>query len=328
MGIKVKDGEGQYASFDSQYQVETDERAGVVQKRILVPNSVVPWSITELTMDNVKITHAQSQIDQNIVLRTEQEIPTVDLFVQLSGQSQIRRSHQPNRQYQNGQCNVVYSPAYEGELHLGGPAISTFAVQFAAPYFQRFLDGQIGFFDRLAEGMDRGLMRTLTPYNPLVTPTMKAILYDVLHCPFTGFTKRLYLEGKLLELLALQIDQSNTNQPSQTTLRPDDVDKVMAVREWLTEHFLQSITLVDVARLVGLNDFKLKKGFRELFKTTVFGYLTDLRMNHARQLLLDGEQTVTEVSDTLGYQHVHHFTHAFRKHFGYLPSALRSMSIY
>ena len=325
MGIKVKDGAGRYASFENRYQVDTDGQAGVVQKRILVPNPVVPWSITELVMDNVKITHAQSQIDQNIVLRTEQETPTVDLFVQLSGQSQIRRCNQSNRRYQSGQCNVVYTPAYEGELQLSGPAISTFAVQFSVPFFQRFLDRQTGFLDRLAEGIDRDQMRSLAPCNSPVTPAMKAILHDLLHCPFKGFSKRLFLEAKILELLALQVDQISLNQSARpTAFRPDDLDKIIAVREWLTEHFLQPITLPEVARLVGLNDFKLKKGFRELFNTTVFGYLTALRMSHARRLLLDGGQTVTEVADALGYQHAHHFTHAFRKHFGYLPSKLHT----
>lgn len=325
MGIRVKDGTGQYASYENRYQVETDGLAGVVQKRILVPSPVVPWSITELVMENVKITHARSQIDQNIVLRTEQDVPTVDLFVQLSGQSQIRRCGQPDRYYQPGQCNVVYTPAYEGELQLGGPAVSTFAVQFSAAYFRQFLDGTVRSLDRLAEGMDKGQMRGMAPGNSLVTPGMKAILYDMLHCPFSGFARRLFLEAKGLELLALQIDQLSMGYLGRSTaLRPADVDKLMAVREWLNEHFLQPITLPEVARVVGLNDFKLKKGFRELFNTTVFGYLTDLRMSYARQLLLDNKQTVTEVADALGYQHVHHFTHAFRRHFGYLPGTLRT----
>jgi AraC-like DNA-binding protein len=219
----------------------------------------------------------------------------------------------------------VYTPAYEGELRLSGPAVSTFAVQFSAPFFQRFLDGQVGPLDRLAEGIDKGQMHALAPVNPSATPTMKAIMYDVLHCPFKGFSKRLFLEAKVLELLALQIDQTGAGYSSPTTaLKPDDVDKLLAAKEWLNEHFLQPITLLEVARLVGLNDFKLKKGFRVLFNTTVFGYMTNLRMSHARRLLLDNRQTVTEVADALGYQHVHHFAHAFRKHFGHLPSELRA----
>lgn len=329
MGIKVQNGAGRYASFENHYQVDTDEPAGVVQKRILVPSSVVPWSITELAMDHVKITHARSQIDQNVVLRTEQEVPTVDLFVQLSGQSLIRRSQQPNRQYRGWQCNVVYTPGYEGELHLSGPAVSTFAVQFAAPFFGRLLSGSVGCLERFVEAIERGQMRALTPHNAPVTPTMHAILYDVLRCPFTGLTKRLFLEAKLLELLALQIDQMGTGQSDPVTaMLPEDADKLVAVREWLNEHFLQATTLSEVARLVGLNEFKLKKGFRTLFNTTVFGYLTNLRMNHARRLLLDSGQTVAEAADALGYEHVHHFSHAFRKHFGYLPSELRGQPTY
>lgn len=72
--------------------------------------------------------------------------------------------------------------------------------------------------------MNRGQMRSLTTYNPLVTPTMKAILYDVLHCPFNGLMKRLFLKAKLLELLALQTDQVSAGQAARTTaLRPADV---------------------------------------------------------------------------------------------------------
>ncbi len=325
MGIKVKDKTGQYASFESLYQVNADGQAGVVQKQIVVPNPVVPWSITELVMENVKITHALSQIDQNIVLQTTQDSQTVDLFVQLSGQSQIRRSNQSDRRYRSGQCNLVYTPSYEGELNLGGPAVSTFALQFSAAFFRPLLDEKVSSLACLAEAMDKGKMHALTPHNPLVTPKMKAILYDLLHCPFKGFSRRLFLEAKVLELLAWQMEQIGANRSEPTgVFRPDEVDKLVAVKEWLDDHFLQPITLLDVCRLVGLNDFKLKKGFRVLFNTTVFGYLTELRMSHARHLLLESGQTVTEVADALGYRHGHHFTHAFRKHFGYLPGKLRA----
>ncbi|RIV21524.1 AraC family transcriptional regulator [Fibrisoma montanum] len=327
MVIKAKDGAGRYISYESKYQVETDERAGLTQKQISALNAGIPWSITELVMENVKITHALSQTDQDIVLRTEQNEPTVDLFVQLNGLSNIRRCHQANRHYQSGQCNLVYTPAYEGDLHLQGPSVSTFAVQFSPGLFRRFLDDQHGidFLDSLAEDMDKEKAHSLAPFNPSATPAMKAILYAFLNCPFVGLTKRLFLEAKLLELLALQIEQVSATQSRPATgLRKDDVDKLITVRNWLDEHFLQPTTLLEIARSVGLNDFKLKKGFRTLFNTTVFGYLTDLRMNHARQLLLERQQTVAEVADTLGYQYVHHFSHAFRKHFGYLPSELRA----
>ena len=291
MIIRAKDEAGQYTPFEGRYQTQTDVPAGVVQTRILVPSPFVPWSITDLTMPNVQITHASSQIKQNMVLLTEQAAPTVDLFVQLSGHSLIRHDGQSDRAYGSGQCNLVYTPAYAGELQLSGPAISTVAVQFSPVFFGQFLDEPVSSLSRLAEGMASGQMHVLTPGKLLVTPAIKAVLHALLHCSYQGLVKRLFLEAKQIELLALLIDQADKQPVSRpTVLKTYDVDKLMAAKEWLDEHFLQSVTLLGLARLVGLNDFKLKNGFRLLFDTTVFGYLSGLRLNYARQLLLDGGQ--------------------------------------
>ena len=324
MIIRAKDETGRYAPFESRYQTKTDEPAGVVQTRILVPDPVVPWAITDLTTQNAKITHASSQIRQNITLLTEQATPTVDLFVQLSGHSIVGHNSQPDRQYRPGQCNVVYTPAYEGELRLSGPAISTFAVQFSTVFFRQFLDEQVGSLNQLAEGIDKGQEHLLAPHNSLVTPAMKDSMYAMLHCPYQGLVKRLFLEAKQIELLALLVNQIEKEPATRATaLKAGDVDRLMAAKDWLDEHFLQPITLLGVARLVGLNDFKLKSGFRILFNTTVFSYLSELRLNYARQLLLDEGKTVTEVADLLGYGRADHFSHAFRAYFGYLPSELK-----
>ncbi|AUD04046.1 AraC family transcriptional regulator [Spirosoma pollinicola] len=324
MIIRAKDETGQYAPFESQYQTETDEPAGVMQTRILVPSPIVPWSITDLTSQQIKITHATSQIKQNVILLTEQASPTVDLFVQLSGQSLIRHTDQVDRAYQSGQCNMVYTPAYEGELRLSGPAISTVAVQFSPLFFGQFLDEQVGSLNRLAEGMANGQMQMLAPRNLPVRPAIKSVLHTLLHCPYQGLVKRLFLEAKQIELLALLIDEAQ-KQPSTRPagLKAYDVDKLMAAKAWLDEHFLEPVTLFYLARLVGLNDFKLKNGFRILFATTVFGYLSGLRLNHARQLLLDGGHSVADVADIVGYGRADHFSHAFRLYFGYRPSDLK-----
>ena len=71
-----------------------------------------------------------------------------------------------------------------------------------------------------------------------------------------------------------------------------------------------------------LQEFKLKKGFRELFGTTVFGYVLQLRMHHARRLLEQGT-TVSEAAFMVGYQNVSSFCVEFRKRYGYSPGRIR-----
>ncbi|WP_256441273.1 helix-turn-helix transcriptional regulator [Chitinophaga sp. HK235] len=72
------------------------------------------------------------------------------------------------------------------------------------------------------------------------------------------------------------------------------------------------------------NDFKLKKGFKEMFGNTVFGYMNQVRMEKAKLLLLEGKNSIADISFTVGYKNPQHFTAAFKKHFGYLPSELKS----
>jgi AraC family transcriptional activator of pyochelin receptor len=76
---------------------------------------------------------------------------------------------------------------------------------------------------------------------------------------------------------------------------------------------------------VGLSHPKLNYGFREIYGSTIFGYLRELRLNKAKALLDDGTMNVTEVAYEVGYSSLSYFTKAFRDYFGTAPgSYLRS----
>ncbi|MDB9384626.1 helix-turn-helix transcriptional regulator [Nodularia spumigena CS-584] len=56
-----------------------------------------------------------------------------------------------------------------------------------------------------------------------------------------------------------------------------------------------------------MNERKLKQGFRQIFGTTVFGYLHDHRMEQAKQMLAEQKLSVAEVAHAVGYSHLSHF---------------------
>jgi AraC-like DNA-binding protein len=76
-------------------------------------------------------------------------------------------------------------------------------------------------------------------------------------------------------------------------------------------------------RRVGLNEYKLKRGFRELFGTTVFAYLSEQRLALAKRMLLDTDKTAAEIAFELGYATPQHFSAAFKKRFGVSPKSMR-----
>jgi len=158
------------------------------------------------------------------------------------------------------------------------------------------------------------------------SPAMQQIVQQILHCPFQGITQRMYLESKVWELMALQLAQlpeMDGSTPSAKGLKPDDIERIHYAKELLAARLDDPPSLIDLARLVGINDCKLKAGFRQVFGTTVFGYLHNCRMEKARQLLTTGEMTIAEAAQAVGYANRSHFALAFRKKFGINPSVYR-----
>jgi len=81
-------------------------------------------------------------------------------------------------------------------------------------------------------------------------------------------------------------------------------------------------SLSELSKLCGLNEFKLKKYFKQVFKTSVFGFVNDEKLEEAKRLIYQGEKNISAVAYELGYAHTQHFQRAFKKRFGITPKAL------
>ncbi|MBE9171350.1 helix-turn-helix transcriptional regulator [Pleurocapsales cyanobacterium LEGE 06147] len=159
-----------------------------------------------------------------------------------------------------------------------------------------------------------------------LTPAMQLILQQLFQASFQGIVQRLYLESKVLELLAfqlLQVIEAERGKLSQIKLKPHEVERLYQARDILLHRSTNPPTLIDLAHQVGLHHMKLKQGFRQLFGTTVFGYLFSYRMESARQLLRESQLSVAEIAEAVGYANQGHFAAAFRRKFGITPSACR-----
>lgn len=162
--------------------------------------------------------------------------------------------------------------------------------------------------------------------NLQMTPQMLHVVTEMLTCPLKGNLRSLVMESKVIEFIALQLNQLEKERHIQTVKKIGmaDRDAFYALREFLHETFTQDHSLKNLARSFGLNEFKLKKGFKELFGSTVFEYLHDLKMEHAKQLLLGETVYINEVSGLVGYKNPNHFSTAFKKKYGMNPNRLRA----
>ncbi|MEH2448618.1 MAG: AraC family transcriptional regulator [Nostoc sp.] len=154
------------------------------------------------------------------------------------------------------------------------------------------------------------------------TREMQIILHQIVNCPFQGLIKEIYLQTKCLELMALKLepDTAGERELMPRILRGDDINRIYHARAILISDFDNPPSLLELARKVGLNDYKLKIGFRQVFNTTVFGYLWAYRMEKARTLIMSQQMTIKQVAKIVGYDCPSRFAVAFKKRFGIQPS--------
>ncbi|MFM9946512.1 MAG: helix-turn-helix domain-containing protein, partial [Saprospiraceae bacterium] len=154
-------------------------------------------------------------------------------------------------------------------------------------------------------------------------PRIKQLVAQMQQHQFSPFAARIFLESKMLEIIAIMLELQHRAAESQQFIPKKDEEKIRYAREILEQDLANPPTLAHLARLIGSNEFTLKKGFKAIFGTPVYRFLQQLRMERAAELLQTTSLQVSEVALSVGYENVSAFTRAFREVYGALPSTMR-----
>lgn len=155
----------------------------------------------------------------------------------------------------------------------------------------------------------------------LMTPAMQSIVDGVFHNTYEGKTKMMFFRSQMTALLSHFFGQ--LAQMDQPSIKKTEQEKLFQAKEILSAQLENPPSLTELSREIGLNSFKLKKNFKELFGVPVFKYLQNQRMERAHELLRNQEATVQEAAWQVGYDSLSSFSNAFSKKYGFRPSEIR-----
>lgn len=158
-------------------------------------------------------------------------------------------------------------------------------------------------------------------YRYKITPSINVILQQIIKCPYEKGLKNIYMEGKILELFAIYFNEMIYQKKTHNSVRlsNEDITSIYRAKEILDNNIVNPPTLTVLSRMICLNEFKLKNGFKEIFNQTVYAYIMDKRLETARLLLEEKNLQVSDVASKIGYANASHFALAFRKKFGINP---------
>ncbi|BAU15785.1 transcriptional regulator, AraC family (plasmid) [Leptolyngbya sp. NIES-3755] len=263
---------------------------------------------------------ADYQFHQSVVLAVDECEHPLEFGFQLAGSGKtLSRSFHPGESLVCG-CGMAPSAVCQPAPQEQQQEI---VVHIAPEVFKAFVGIETDAIPSVMQHLFRKYDHEYFTRSGIITSQMQTALQQIWKCPFEGLIKRMYLESKVLELMALQLQQGVEAEALPHPVGDLDRevrDRIQQAKEILEERVEQPPSELMLAEQVGLSHYQLKRGFRQAFGITPFQYLHRYRMERARLLLCDGKLRVSEVAIAVGYSHFGQFAAAFKRRFGITPS--------
>jgi len=147
-----------------------------------------------------------------------------------------------------------------------------------------------------------------------MTPEMQTIIDSLFNIQYEGKTKMMFFRSQITALLSHFFGQLASIKSEK--IKNPEREKLTQAKTILSQNLDNPPSLNELSKLIGLNTFKLKKGFKEFFGVPVFKYLQNERLTIAHKMIRDQESTVQEAAWHVGYDSLSSFSNAFEKKFG------------
>jgi len=158
-----------------------------------------------------------------------------------------------------------------------------------------------------------------------LTAQMLDVTANILDNPYSSALYLTYQEALIHELLCTAVGSLAALPQSPTEVYSDfELKCLRTARKLLAEQCAAVPSVRKIARLVGLSEKTLARGFKAIYGETIVDFSFRCRMQKALKLLQD-DGSIDRVSEAVGYAHPTSFATAFRRHFGMRPSKMKRL---
>jgi len=228
-----------------------------------------------------------------------------------------------------GRTFVAFMPDSRWRVKtLTGQYYKTFNLYVSPENLRNMLDGGLDCFPVQFRKMLDGNSKEPFCYHSDMSHAVKTILEQIAGCPYQGVFRRMFMEQKSSELIMRQLwDIFCCVSGDGVAAYRIDEDSIREARQILTSEIENPPSLPELAKRVGINVTKLKKGFRQVFNDTPYGFVRSERLKTARIMLVEGRMNITEISFRLGFSDTSHFIREFSKYYGITPGRFVKTSV-
>jgi AraC-like DNA-binding protein len=281
-------------------------------------------SMQQWMFDGIRILYTKTSFNNHYLFKNNNDDNVVGLEFNIKGQYNIYH-HNHNYKVNNQQHNIIYSPGIHNYFENHDLETETFKIEFSPELFMDITHESNDLLQRFVSQMSLNQPLVFSASSGIIDLQLANAINEILNCRYSGGIKKTFLLSKCLEILVLQAESfMHTENPKYIYPKSKtDLEKLDFARKYIIEHVDMPPSLRELAKLSGLNEYKLKRGFKELYNNTVFGYLTNYRLMTAKQKLESNMLSIAEIAYDLGFSSPQHFSKTFKERFGLSPKSVR-----
>lgn len=294
MGMYIADQNGKW-NLDMPIQVPPDPADDLLisEKIEKLSFGFGELEYVQILMPDIYIVYGDMQLKQENFRISISEMPDmIELHFAITGQGEINNQVSGKHyHFLPNQHNIMYIPKFDGlAFYPMNVPYKFFEIHLSKSYFLEQAQNTNRALEQFAANVAGGRETTINQHSCQITFEMHQCLQAIMNCRFKGGLKLVYLQAKCMELLSLQADAfENKKKVSKSVIKTArDKECIFHAKDYLLKHLSTPPSLAELANVTGTNTFKLKNGFKELFGTTVFGYLNEVKLVQAKEMLDSG----------------------------------------
>lgn len=282
--------------------------------------------ISEWMFKGIKLNY----FDGQSVLKTTRDLnfenEGVILCFDVEGKTIIKGEKPPFKlDFTTNQHNTFYYSGKKLQIYYDSDFIKLFVIYIPEKVYFDICGTNSLVQQKFNAKADSKNVNTLFDQNLTIDFLLRTCLSAILKCNYEDSLKSIFLFSKVVEIIVLQLESyKNSLDDKKTYIKTDyDKERILYAKDYLLKNIENPPSIKQLARVSGINEFKLKKGFKELFSQTVYEYLSDVRLDLAKNDLLESKKSISQIAFDLGYSSLQHFSNSFKKKFGVSPNQVR-----
>ena len=302
----------------------------VLQEEVVVLNNpLIEGKTREIFLDGIKISIRNGKLNPPFSIDVEHDFPFLKIHFEIEGSSKYTPKNEKSIAViiPGGHYNFFFLPEVKGTLKYVNPIRKTLEILFTKDYLKRIFGKS--FKDECSEfgeALEKNEPFLMWKRSKPISTQLHIIIKEIINCKFDGGLKKAYLESKITEILTIFFNDLKNKKNSlnyNDKLSEEDYLKILYAETIVKKNIKDPPTISQLSIITGVNKFKLKKNFKLIFGKPIFSYLTEVRMEKARKMIIEKDSTIAEASYEVGYKNPQHFTAAFKRMYNYLPSSLK-----